>query len=63
MSTIEQDEVKTRQWVKGVEKRHIRLLCFMKVVMTVTFLAIWFLPPHHAAWVSALTNTIWLWEL
>lgn len=46
-----------------IEKRHVRIILFMKVCMTVSFLAAWFLPPHHAAWVSAAVNTIWLWEL
>lgn len=49
--------------LKKIESRHVRIILFMKIVMTVTFVASYYLPPTHAMWVSALTNFIWLWEL
>lgn len=46
-----------------IEARHVRIMLFMKIALTISFFAINFLPPAHAAWVAGATNLIWLWEL
>lgn len=67
MATIEQDmqrdEQKTRRWFKKIEKRHVRIIFIMKLMIAVSFFAGYLLPPHHAAWVMGISNLVWLTEL
>lgn len=60
---VKHDESETVAWIKKFEKRHVKMVLCTKLCMTATFFAIYLLPPHHAAWVSALTNFIWLWAM
>lgn len=60
---ISRDERNTKRWFHKIEKRHVRILFMVKVCIAVSFFAGYFLPPHHAAWVTGLMNLVWLTEL
>lgn len=48
-----------RRW----ERRHVETAIILKVVLSVTFAAIYFLPEHIAACVGCGSNLLWLWKL